>query len=317
MIDIGTKLIPCIDAHTHVFPEINGIRLKTKAHKSEKYGVTSIDGEPVQFLSPAFENSNSPLPVYERIMELCGVDKAVFPQSPAYGRHYDYMDQVLASRPGRYVTTGLAFPWYGKEQFLKDTADALDNHNYRGLKFEMPDTPFQTDDPEYSYVFDAIQQRGKICMIDMGWHQSEWDFPIEMITNTVKMYKDCTFLFPHLGISHLWDIHEYDKFECLSKMLDLMNYNDNVWFDISGLTFMQDWDFYPYPYCKKVLKKVKEEIGFDHVMFGTDYPCLSVRGTYKMALDYVRTDTEVLSDADKENLFYKAANKLWFEMDQE
>ena len=316
MIDIGTKKIPCIDAHTHVFPTIDGIRFRDKKHKSAKYGVTTVDGEPVQFLAPEFVDSNSPLPVYEQYMKICGIDKAVFPQSPAYGYHNDFMDQVLNSKPGVYQTTGVAYPCDGEERFMREAVEALDNRGYIALKFEMPDTPFKTDDPSNAFVFKTLMERNKYCMIDMGWHKTEWDFPIEMITNTVREYKDLTFIFPHLGISHLWDINEYEKFECLKKMLALLDYNENVWFDISGLTFITaDFDSYPYPYCQKVLKTVKEMIGFDHVMWGTDYPCVTLQSSYAYSLDYVRKECDFLTVEDKENLFYKVADKVWFGID--
>lgn len=316
MINIGGKEIPLIDAHTHVFPKIEGIRFKDKPTRSTSCGKITVGGEPMQFLGPAYRDSSSPLDVYETLMELTGVDKAVFPQTPCYGPSYDYMDEVMRSKPGKYMTIGLAYPCDGEERFMKEAREALDERGYIGLKFEMPDTPFVTDDPANAFVFKTLAERGKYCMIDMGWGRGEWDFPIDMITNTVKEYKDLTFIFPHLGISHLWDIEEYKSFEHLQRMLDLLSYNDNVWFDISGIDFIaRDIDDYPHPLSQKALRYVRDTIGMDHVMWGTDYPCLTLHATYKQALDYVLKYCDFLTVADKEKLFWKTADKVWFGID--
>lgn len=313
MIDIGSKRIPCIDAHTHVFPYINGRRFLNQPTKSTTCGQITVGGEPMQFLSPEFADSSSPLNVYEQHMKLCGIDKAVFPQTPCYGPTFDYMDEILRNNPGKYQSIGIAFPCDGEERFMKEAVEALDRRGYIGLKFEMPDTPFQTDDPANAFVFKALADRNKYCMIDMGWGRGEWDFPIDMITNTVKEYRDLTFIFPHLGISHLWDINEFDRFECLSKMLKLMEYNDNVWFDVSGINFIAaDFDDYPHPLCQKALKFVRDNIGFERVMWGTDYPCVTLKSKYAYALDYIRKYCDFMTEADKENLFYKTADKVWF-----
>lgn len=313
MIRIGSTEIPLIDAHTHVFPKIEGIRFKDKPTRSTSCGKITIGGESKQFIGPAYRDSTSPLDVFETIMELTGVDKAVFPQTPCYGPEYDYMDEIMREHPGKYSTIGLAFPCDGKERFMREAVEALDERGYLGLKFEMPDTPFVTDDPQNAYVFETLAERDKYCMIDLGWGQGEWDFPIDMITNTVKQYKDLTFIFPHLGISHLWDIGEYESFENLKRTLDLLSYNDNVWFDISGINFIaRAFDDYPHPYCRKALAYVKQVIGMDHVMWGTDYPCLTLYDTYQHALDYVLKYCDFLTEEDKTKLFWKNADHLWF-----
>ena len=318
MIDIGTKKIPCIDAHAHVLPTVNGLRLKNKRTYSGQCGMIHVvdrdnNYEDYQFFGPEFISTSSPIEVFRRHMELNGIDKAVFPQNFAYGYTYDYLDNVLRSDYGKFQTLGFAYPCDGEERFMAEAREALDKRGYIGLKFEMPDTPFQTDAPENQFVFKTLLERNKYCMIDMGWHDGEWDYPIDMITNTVKQYKDLTFIFPHLGVSYLWKEEEHEHYEHLKKTLDLLNYNDNVWFDISGINFMAaDFDDYPHYKCQNVLKLVKDTIGLNHVMWGTDYPCITLKSSYRFGLKWVKDHCDFLTESDKEHLFYKNADQLWF-----
>ena len=134
MIDIGTKKIPLIDAHVHLFPRIDGFKFVNVPTKSAKYGVVFWGDEMHQQMDPAYVDSSSPAEVYLKLMELNGVDKAFIPQTPVYGKHYDYIDSVMKAHPGKFATVGLAYPCGSKERFLKEAEEALD-----AVKADMDD----------------------------------------------------------------------------------------------------------------------------------------------------------------------------------
>ncbi|MBP5225706.1 MAG: amidohydrolase [Lachnospiraceae bacterium] len=316
MIDIGTKKIPLIDAHVHLFPRMDGFKYKNVPTRSGKYGVVYWGDAPRQQFDPSYTDSSSPAEVYLKLMELNGVDKAFIPQTPVYGKHYDYVDSILRAHPGRFATVGLAYPCGTKERFLREAKEALDERGYLGLKFEMPDTPFRADLPEYAYIFETLMERNKLIMVDMGWGDGEWDFPYEIIAKAVKTYKDLTWVFPHLGVSRLWDReeHEVRHYERMKRMFDLMNVNEHIWWDMSSVatSACQRFEQYPYPHFPEVMKTVKEEIGFERVMFGTDYPGTTTKVTYAQCIRTVTDFCDFLTEHDKERLFYQAADELWF-----
>lgn len=314
MLDIGTKKIPLIDAHCHIWQKIHGFRFKDVPMVPIGNGRVQVGEKTIQFMAPQFLDSSSPLSVLETEFENTGVDKACLLQTPCYGNQIDYVAAAIEKWPDRFMTTGCANPCYGKERFLQEAEIAVKQKNCKALKFEMPDTPFVADDPENAYIFEFILDHGLYCMVDLGWGKGAFDYPIEAYEKVVKRYKDLTFIFPHLGVSHLWDPDEYKNFEHLKRTLGLMDLNPNVWFDMAGLPMLTgEFEEYPYPLANTALKFVKDTVGMDHIMFGTDYPGSTPFCTYKQSIDEIAIHcSSFLTESDKEKLFYQNAEQLWF-----
>ena len=93
-----------------------------------------------------------------------------------------------------------------------------------------------------------------------------------------------------------------------------MNDNENIWWDMSSVATSACSRFEPYPYAHfpEVMKVVKEEIGFERVMFGTDYPGTTRKVTYEQCIRTVTDCCDFLTEHDKERLFYQTADELWF-----
>ena len=110
MIKIGEKNCLFIDAHTHVWDRIHGTRLDGVPNVGLDCGKTRLGNDVIQFMPPPFSNSRSSIEIYETYMELCGVDKAVLLQTPCYGPQNEYLNEIIAKNPGKYVTVGVAHP---------------------------------------------------------------------------------------------------------------------------------------------------------------------------------------------------------------
>ncbi len=314
MLDIGTKKIPLIDAHCHIWERMHGFRFKDVPMEPIGNGRVRVGEKVIQFMAAQFLDSSSPLSVLETELENTGVDKACLLQTPCYGDQSAYVAAAIEKWPDRFVTTGCANPCYGKERFLREAQAVLTQKRCRAIKFEMPDTPFVADDPDNAYIFEFILEHGLYCMVDMGWGKGPFDYPIEAFEKVVKRYKDLTFVFPHLGVSRLWDPAEYTHFESLKRTLGLMDLNPNVWFDIGGLPMLTGgFEEYPYPMANSAFKCVKETVGMEHIMFGTDYPGSTPYCTYQQSIDEIAIHcADFLTEADKEKLFYQNAEALWF-----
>lgn len=313
MIHIGDKDCLFIEAHTHVWDKIHGTRFDGVPNIGLDCGKTKLGDEVIQFMPPSFKNSRSPFEVYETYMELSGVDKAVLLQTPCYGPQNEYINDIIAKNPGKFVTVGVPNPQ--DEKSYRETAKlCLGEYKYKGLKFEMPDIPFDLDARENAFVFETIQSYGAYCMIDLGWGKGPYDYPIEKMKTVVKRYPDLTFVFPHLGVSRLWDPAEYKNFDALKNTLSMLELNENVWFDISGIPMMvEGFDEYPYPTIRSAIQTVKETVGMSHIMWGTDYPCVAKVCTYQQCIDYVLKHCDFLTCQELEDLFGNTAQKVWFD----
>ncbi len=82
-----------------------------------------------------------------------------------------------------------------------------------------------------------------------------------------------------------------------------MQKNKNVRIESSGITWLFNEEFYPYPSAVRAIKEAADICGYDKIMWGSDYPRTMVEITYKMSFDFV-LKTDELSDSQKNAFLY-------------
>ena len=103
------------------------------------------------------------------------------------------------------------------------------------------------------------------------------------IEKAVKAYKDITFVLAHPGYG-----------ERLQKHLEMLSNYENVYMDLSGSGI----EIYG------ALKKITDTVGYEHLLFGTDFPVTAFR-TYIAAVM-----SERISDKAKEHIFSLNAKRV-------
>ena len=314
MIGIGDQKVLFIDAHAHVYERLKGQKFGGTPVEAMNCGRVKIGEEIVFWTDPAYFDLSSPIEVFLEHMNKNNMDKAVLLQTPCYGEQYDYIDAILEKYPGKFQTVGLADPRF-REEFIRDTDIAVNQHGYFGIKIEVPDVPFIMDAQENEFVWETILRNDTYIVIDLGWGDGPYDFRIDQLANVLKKYPTIKTIIPHLGVSRLWDPNEAPNYDSLKRCLSLLEINrDNLWFDISGLPLLvRTFDEYPYPRIHDILKVVKQTIGIDKIMWGTDYPCVTEPCTYKQNFDMVDKHCEFLSQQDKISLFGANAQRVYFD----
>ena len=303
-----------IEAHGHCWNELHGRRFDTKKLLPLDYGKVSIGGEEMQFVLPENRDSRVTFEVLEAYQNLLGFDKVVILQTPCYGEQYEYINDIIAKHPGKYVTVGLANP-QDKKAFIEEAALCLDTYKYKGLKFESPDTPFDMVAPENQFVFEEIMKRDAFFMLDMGWFDEPNNFLIDDLTEVARRYPTMKIIIPHLGISKMFDPVHAEKLDCLKRVYDLVSVNENVYYDCSGIPMLAEraGQKYPWPVISNALKLGKEMGVIDRIMWGSDAPCLLLTCTYQQQVDCIVDHCDFLTDDEMENLLGKTANRVWFD----
>jgi len=78
----------------------------------------------------------------------------------------------------------------------------------------------------------------------------------------------------------------------MDEALELGKNNENVWFDIAAVTYLVTRE--------KFVQKIRDTVGMDRVLFGSDYP--AVQGvSIKMMVDDVKT-SRPLTETEKEKI---------------
>lgn len=313
MINVRGKDMLLIEAHGHAWNRLHGRRLDTKKLVPLGNGKVKVGEEVIQFLPPEMRDCTCPIEVMQTYEELLGFDKVVLLQTPCYGPQYEYINSIIAENPDKYVTVGVPNP-QDKKSYLETAKLCLGEYKYKGLKFESPDIPFDMLAPENQFVFEELLKYDAYFVLDLGWGDGPHDFPIDDLLEIAKRYPDLTIILPHMGVSRLWDPEEYKNLDSLKKTLSVLNYNENVYFDCSGIPMLaaRGGQEYPFPLMQDVLKTAKAEGAIDRVMWGSDMPTVFVACTYKQHLDCVVNHSDFLTDEELENLLGKTADKVWF-----
>lgn len=313
MINIRGKDVLFIEAHGHVWERLHGRRYDTEKLIPIGNGRVRIGKEEIQFLPPECRDNVFPIEVLKTYESLLGFDKVVLLQTPCYGEQYEYINEIIQKEPDRYVTVGLPDP-QNKESFIETAELCLGRYKYKGLKFESPDIPFDMLASENQFVFEEILKYNSYFMIDLGWGDGPYDFPIEDLLKVAKRYPELKIILPHMGISRLWDPEEVKTLDSLKKTLSILEFNENVYFDCSGIPMLASraGQEYPWPAIANVLRTAKHMGAIDRVMWGSDAPTVLIACTYKQHVDCVVNYCDFLTDHELEGLVGKTADKVWF-----
>ena len=313
MIHVRGKDMLFIEAHGHVWEKLHGRRFDTETVVPVGNGRVRIGDEEIQFVPPEMTDCSCRIEVLQTYEKLLGFDKAVLLQTPCYGEQYEYINEIIRKNPEKYVTVGIPNPQI-KESYLDMAKLCLEQYGYKGLKFESPDIPFDMLAEENQFVFEEIMKYDAFFMIDLGWGDGPHDFPIDELLEVAKRYPQLKIMLPHMGVSRLWDPKEKGNLDSLKKTLSILNYNQNVYFDCSGIPMLatRAGECYPWRLMTDVLKLAKAEGAIDRVMWGSDAPTVLVACTYRQHVDCVVDYCDFLTDDELEDLLGRTADKVWF-----
>ena len=313
MIHVRGKDMLFIEAHGHVWEKLHGRRFDTETVVPVGNGRVRIGDEEIQFVPPEMTDCSCRIEVLQTYEKLLGFDKAVLLQTPCYGEQYEYINEIIRKNPDKYVTVGIPNPQI-KESYLDMAKLCLEQYGYKELKIESPDIPFDMLAEENQFVFEEIMKYDAFFMIDLGWGDGPHDFPIDELLEVAKRYPQLKIMLPHMGVSRLWDPKEKGNLDSLKKTLSILNYNQNVYFDCSGIPMLatRAGECYPWPLMTDVLKLAKAEGAIDRVMWGSDAPTVLVACTYRQHVDCVVDYCDFLTDDELEDLLGRTADKVWF-----
>lgn len=297
-------------------------KLKTKG---ERFGYVRLVGDGTnktdRYLPPSFYHTSSEPEIALEYMKDAGVSKAVLLQAPCYGNHNEFLSEVVRRYPDKFTAVALVDP-RNPHNAVSKLKIAVKELGLKGVKFEIPDTPFYPDEERYKIIWETILALEIPVVVDLGWGEGEYYFQLDSIRTVLKNFPKLKMCFAHLGVSRLWDPEQKYPFPVLQKTLSLAEEFPNIRFDIAGLpnatAFMgKGEEEYPYPRMQKVIKVACEKAGPETIMWGSDYPSVLVSCTYKQTVKIVTEHCDFLSKAEKSKIMGEnASNFFHFQMKQ-
>jgi len=275
-----------IDAHSHLWLK-QDTTVDGKRILSLKNGRSIFMDEEVQMLPPFMTDSRNTAEVFLSNMDYAQVAAAVVVQEVIDGCQNDYLADVQKRYPDRFLCMGMA--WNA------DEAQAVIDAGLRGIAFpgHRMKEPLQTLMP----VFKLMEEQGLILSMCLADDEAQ-------IAQMGEVIEECPLL--KVAIGH-FGMPTTGSFR--SQVL-LARRGENVMIESGGITWLYNPEFYPYPTAIRRIREAADWVGWDRLMWGSDYPRTITAITYRMSYDFVEKSAE-LTDAEK-TAFLGANARLFY-----
>ncbi len=263
-----------IDAHAHLWKKQNGI-VNGKPVYDIGGGRSDFGGEIRQMMPPYMTDGENSAERFIANMDYAGVSGAVITQEYIDGNQDAYLLECKKAFSERIKICAL----YEEKEMsslegfdgIKICASRLRDKNL--LNHLKP--------------FEIANEKGLFISIDLA----DGDEQTEMMQKIIER-------FPHLriAIGHFGMVTREGWLEQVK-----LARNKNVFIESGGITWLFNDEFYPYPSAVKAIKEAAEIVGFEKLMWGSDYPRTMTAITYKMSLDFIEKSNEI-SEEEKRML---------------
>ena len=264
------KLI--IDAHSHLWLKqdttVDGRRIL-----SLKNGRSIFMDEEVQMIPPFIIDGRNTAEVFLSNMDYAQVGGAVVVQELIDGCQNDYLADVQKRYPDRFFCMGMA--WNA------DEAQAVIDMGLKGIAY--PGHRMTEPLTELMPVFKLMEQQGLVLSMCLGDNEAQ-------IAEMAEVIQECPQL--KVAIGH-FGMPTTPSFR--SQVL-LARQGDNVMVESGGITWLYNPEFYPYPTAIRRIREAADLVGWERLMWGSDYPRTITAITYRMSYDFVEKSTELTAE---------------------
>ena len=258
-----------IDAHAHLWKKQNGI-VNGKPVFDVGGGKSNFGGEIRQMMPAYMTDGENSAERFLANMDYARVSGAVINQEYIDGNQDEYL---LSCKNDRLKICALY-----EEKPLGDIS-AFD-----GIKLcagRLADKNLLN----HLHPFEVAAEKGKFISIDLADGAEQTD----MMQKIAEMFPDLRIAVGHFGMVTRDGWLEQIK---LAK-------NKNVFIESGGITWLFNSEFYPFPSAVDAINEAADLVGFEKLMWGSDYPRTMTAITYKMSYDFVENTTAISEENKK------------------
>ena len=283
-----------IDAHAHLWLNQDTVVNGQPIYQLEPNRSRSMFfGQEVQMLPPYMTDGQNTAERFLSNMDYAQVSAAVVTQEFIDGLQNTYLMQVQQRYPNRFFCFGM--PELRKSGFVNEGI-ALVNQGFRGIKIPAARMPQQFLDDEMMQMLRYMEQHDVILGIELMDGDAQ-------VAQMEEIIQECPRL--KVAIGHFGMVTRPDW---LSQIR--LARHENVYIESGGITWLFNDEFYPFPSAIRAIREAADEVGWQKLMWGSDYPRTITAITYKMSYDFVSKSKE-LTEQEKA-LFLSENAKRFF-----
>ena len=287
-------MISIIDAHAHLWLNVDTVVNGSPIHALEPNRSRSLFfGEERQMLPPYMTDGQNTAERFLSNMDYAQVSAAVITQEFIDGVQNAYLLQVQQRYPTRFFCFGM--PELRKKGFCEEAKSLIDK-GFRGIKVPAARLPQQFLSDEMMQMMHLMEDRGIILGIEL----QDGDAQVAQMETLIQKCPRLKIAIGHFGM--------VTRPNWMSQIR--LARHENVYIESGGITWLFNDEFYPFPSAIRAIREAADEVGWQKLMWGSDYPRTITAITYKMSYDFV-TKSQELTDEQK-RLFLSDNAKQFF-----
>lgn len=297
-----------IDAHIHIYERMNGYGCRGELIPVGKGTGLWANGDLHQLIPEEIGGTGFRLTDLIELLDRNEIERAVLLQGNLYGFQNLYIKQALEKYPDRLTGACAVDPFarQGKElmhHFLEI--------GFRAAKFEFSDNcglmsfhhKFPVDGEMMLPYYEMLEDKGAVLVVDIGAMGMD-SYQPEGIARIAKMFPGLSIVVCHLLA------HRKGEAAILREELELLK-SPNIWYDVSALPWNTAPDEYPFPAALEYIRIAKDIAGCRKLLWGSDAPGVIINTSYRQLFRYLE-ESDILTDSEKELVFYKNAAEVYF-----
>ena len=296
---------PIIDAHSHLWLK-QDTSWNGRPIRSLRNGRSIFLGEEVQMIPPFIIDGRNTAEVFLSNMDYAQVSAAVVVQEFIDGFQNDYLAEVSRQYPDRFFVFGMAdYLRQETDDGSQETAEQLLKQGFKGLAIpghRLMGQPLTSD--TMMQMFRLIEREGALLSITLEDGDRQTGELSEVIAECPRL----KIAIGHLGMANppqtpCWENESWRRQISLAR-------NENVMIETGGITWLYNSEFYPFPSAVRAIREAADLVGFDRLMWGSDYPRTITAITYRMSYDFL-LKTQELTDDEKRMLLGDNARRFY------
>lgn len=269
-----------IDAHSHLWLKqdavVEGLPIRTLEN-----GRSLFMGEVRQMLPPFMTDGVNSAEVFLSNMDYAQVSAAVVTQEFIDGFQNDYLAEVTARYPDRFFVCGMCE--FRKPGYL-DQARQLIAQGFRGIKIPaqrllLKEGRVRLNCEEMMQMFHLMEQNRVLLSIDMADGDTQ-------VGELEEVIQECPKLKVAIGHFGMVTRPQWKEQIRLAR-------HPHVRIESGGITWLFNDEFYPFKGAVRAIREAAELVGFEKLMWGSDYPRTITAITYRMSYDFVSKSDEL------------------------
>jgi len=275
-----------IDAHSHLWLK-QDTRVDGKRILTLRNGRSIFMDEEVQMLPPFMTDGVNSAEVFLSNMDYAQVGGAVVVQELIDGNQNGYLKEVQDRYPDRFFCMGMA--WSPEEAKAVKAAGlkgiAIPGHRYREPLLGL------------APLFEYMEQEGMVLSMCLADDERQ----IGQMREVIEQWPRLKVAIGHFGMPTT------GSFE---QQVRLALAGENVLIESGGITWLYNSEFYPFPTAVRSIRQAADWVGWDRLMWGSDYPRTITAITYRMSYDFITKSAE-LTDREKQMFLGDNARRFY------